>query len=78
MATTKDLIQSGRTAMEKGVESAKREFATVRAGKASPNMLDAVRVYPASGGTAMLPLTPDNNYTATILFCGGSNIQPDQ
>lgn len=44
MATIKDLIQSGRTAMEKGVESAKREFATVRAGKASPNMLDAVRV----------------------------------
>ena len=42
------------------------------------DMLDAVRVYPASGGTAMLPLTPDNNYTATILFCGGSNIQPDQ
>jgi ribosome recycling factor len=30
--------------MEKGVEAAKREFATVRAGKASPNMLDAVRV----------------------------------
>ncbi|TBU33724.1 copper radical oxidase [Dichomitus squalens] len=42
------------------------------------DMLDAVRVYPASGGTAMLPLTPDNNYTATILFCGGSNLQPDQ
>ena len=24
------------------------------------------------------PLTKDNNYTATVLFCGGSNIQPDQ
>jgi len=24
----------------------------------------------------MLPLTPANNYTATILFCGGSNVQP--
>ena len=44
MATIKDIIQGGRTAMEKGVEAAKREFATVRAGKASPNMLDAVRV----------------------------------
>lgn len=33
----------------------------------------AVRVYPGSAATAMLPLTPANNYTATILFCGGSN-----
>ncbi len=44
MATIKDIIQSGRQSMEKGVEAAKREFATVRAGKASPNMLDVVRV----------------------------------
>ncbi|KZP16566.1 copper radical oxidase [Athelia psychrophila] len=36
---------------------------------------DAVRCYPASGGTAMLPLTPANNWTAAILFCGGSNIK---
>ncbi|PPQ72942.1 hypothetical protein CVT24_000185 [Panaeolus cyanescens] len=39
---------------------------------------DAVRVYPASAGTIMLPLTPANNYTATLLFCGGSNVQPKQ
>lgn len=38
----------------------------------------AVRTYPASGGTIMLPLTPDNQYTATILFCGGSDLEPDQ
>ncbi|KAF8751119.1 hypothetical protein RHS01_08703 [Rhizoctonia solani] len=38
----------------------------------------AVRTYPASGGTVMLPLTPKNNYTATIMFCGGSDLQPDQ
>lgn len=38
-----------------------------------PGMPHAVRVYPASGGNAMLPLTPANNYTATIVFCGGSN-----
>lgn len=36
-----------------------------------------VRVYPASGGVAMLPLTPANNYTPTILFCGGSNMSAD-
>ncbi|KAF8647070.1 hypothetical protein AX16_006905 [Volvariella volvacea WC 439] len=39
---------------------------------------DAVRVYPASAGTAMLPLTPQNNYTATLLFCGGSNVAPNR
>lgn len=38
----------------------------------------AVRTYPASGGSIMLPLTPANNWTATMLFCGGSNLQPDQ
>ncbi|KZT10785.1 copper radical oxidase [Laetiporus sulphureus 93-53] len=43
-----------------------------------PSMVDAVRTYPASAGTAMLPLTPANNWTATILFCGGSNISSSQ
>ncbi|KAI0741782.1 copper radical oxidase [Daedaleopsis nitida] len=42
------------------------------------DMKDAVRVYPASGGSTMFPLTPDNNYTATLLFCGGTSLQPDQ
>ncbi|EMD36250.1 hypothetical protein CERSUDRAFT_155904 [Gelatoporia subvermispora B] len=36
-----------------------------------------IRVYPASGATAMLPLTPANNYTPTVLFCGGSDM-PDE
>ncbi|SPO32358.1 probable glyoxaloxidase 1 [Ustilago trichophora] len=36
-----------------------------------------IRVYPASGATAMLPLTPQNGYTPTILFCGGS-VMSDQ
>ena len=35
-----------------------------------------IRVYPASGAVAMLPLTPANNWTPTILFCGGSDM-PD-
>lgn len=37
-----------------------------------------VRVYPASGGSTMLPLTPANNYTPTLIFCGGSNMTDDQ
>src|SRR5919107_3026735 len=30
--------------MDKGIDAAKREFASIRSGKASPNMLDTVRV----------------------------------
>lgn len=36
-----------------------------------------IRVYPASGAVAMLPLTPANKWNPTILFCGGSDI-PDE
>lgn len=37
-----------------------------------------VRVYPASAATAMLPMTPANNYSQTIIFCGGSDMpEPD-
>ncbi|KAF8530384.1 glyoxal oxidase [Hysterangium stoloniferum] len=43
-----------------------------------PNIPAAVRTYPASGASTMLPLTPQNNWTATILFCGGTNLEPDQ
>lgn len=38
---------------------------------------NVVRVYPASGAVAMLPLTPANNYTPSILFCGGSDMPAD-
>ena len=44
-----------------------------------PDMPDKiVRVYPASGATAMLPLTPDNDYTPTVIFCGGFLMADDQ
>jgi hypothetical protein len=35
------------------------------------------RVYPGSGATAMLPLTPANNYNPTIIFCGGTDLPSD-
>ena len=38
------------------------------------NIPDAVRVYPASAATAVFPMTPTNNWTATIIFCGGTNL----
>ncbi|KAJ9124101.1 hypothetical protein QFC22_000896 [Naganishia vaughanmartiniae] len=39
---------------------------------------DAVRVYPASAATAVFPMTPANNWTTTILFCGGTNLANNQ
>jgi hypothetical protein len=45
---------------------------------ALPDIPHAVRVYPASAATAMLPLTPANNWTATLIFCGGTDLQSNQ
>ena len=44
MSTIQQIVKDCRTSMEKGLDAAKREFASVRSGKASPNMLDTVRV----------------------------------
>jgi ribosome recycling factor len=39
-----NILKDCRVAMDKGVEAAKREFSSVRSGKASPAMLDTVKV----------------------------------
>lgn len=39
-----NILKDCKVAMEKGVEAAKREFSSVRSGKASPSMLDTVKV----------------------------------
>jgi ribosome recycling factor len=44
MSTTQQIVKDCRASMEKGLEAARREFSSVRSGKASPNMLDTVRV----------------------------------
>jgi ribosome recycling factor len=44
MTTIPNILKECRASMEKGLESAKREFSTVRSGKASPSMLDQVKV----------------------------------
>jgi ribosome recycling factor len=44
MNTIQAIMKDTRAAMEKAVEAAKREFAGIHAGKASPNMLDTVKV----------------------------------
>ena len=44
MSTIQQILKDVRVAMDKGIEATKHHFASVRSGKASPNMLDAVRV----------------------------------
>ena len=39
-----NILKDCRAQMEKGIEAVKREFGSVRSGKASPNMLDSVKV----------------------------------
>ena len=42
--TIPQIVKDCRTHMDKAIESSKREFASIRSGKASPSMLDTVRV----------------------------------
>jgi ribosome recycling factor len=44
MTTIPQILKDAKTAMDKAVENSKREFASIRSGKASSNMLDTVRV----------------------------------
>jgi ribosome recycling factor len=44
MTTIPNIVKECRAGMEKGVDAAKREFSTVRSGKASTGMLDTVKV----------------------------------
>lgn len=44
MSTTAQILKDCRSGMEKAVEATRRDFSGVRSGKASPNMLDTVRV----------------------------------
>jgi ribosome recycling factor len=44
MSTIAQYLKDARSGMEKAVEAAKRDFSGVRSGKASPNMLDSIKV----------------------------------
>lgn len=43
-----------------------------------PDIPDAVKTYPASGANAMLTQNKANNWTAPIIFCGGSDIKDNE
>ncbi|MEO7520474.1 MAG: ribosome recycling factor [Gemmatimonas sp.] len=44
MTAIATILSNTKTGMEKGLENSKREFSGIRSGKASPNMLDMIRV----------------------------------
>jgi ribosome recycling factor len=44
MTSISDIVRDAKAGMDKAIENSRREFATVRAGKASPTMLDTIRV----------------------------------
>jgi ribosome recycling factor len=59
MTNIQNIMKETRTAMEKAVDSTKREFSTIHAGKASPSMLDTVKV-------EMYGTTMSMNQVATV------------
>ena len=44
MTSIPDIVKAARTAMDRAFENSKKEFGSIRSGKASPNLLDTVRV----------------------------------
>ena len=44
MSSIQQIMKDARTGMEKGLENSKKEFSSIRTGKASANLLDTVRV----------------------------------
>ncbi|KAG2012259.1 hypothetical protein CC2G_012291 [Coprinopsis cinerea AmutBmut pab1-1] len=71
------LLPSGKLLIQSNWETAILDYKTNQEVRID-NIPGAVRVYPASGGSIMLPLTPKNNYTATVMFCGGVNVATDR
>lgn len=47
-----EIVKQAKAAMDKAMENVRREFATIRSGKATTSLLDLVRVH-AYGGTEM-------------------------
>ena len=66
------LLPSGRLFMQASRSSIVYDWRT-NTTTYLPDMPYSTRVYPASAASALLPLIPDNDYTPTVLFCGGSN-----
>lgn len=71
------LMPSGKMFVQANLSTILWDYNANQETQLPPMPNNVVRVYPASGAVAMLPLTPANNYTPTIIFCGGSDIPAD-
>lgn len=71
------LLASGKMVLQANVSTILWDPETGDETSLPPMPDNIVRVYPASGANAMLPLTPANNYSQTVLFCGGSDMPND-
>ncbi|KAJ7068157.1 DUF1929-domain-containing protein [Mycena amicta] len=72
------LMASGKMFLQANLSTAIWDYNTNQEQDLPPMPNGVVRVYPASGATAMLPMTPANNYQQTVMFCGGSDMpEPD-
>lgn len=67
------LMSSGEVFIQAGREAILWNYKQ-RSERGLPAIPGAPRVYPASGGSALLPLTPADNYKETVLFCGGMSL----
>ncbi|KAH7106856.1 DUF1929-domain-containing protein, partial [Auriculariales sp. MPI-PUGE-AT-0066] len=72
------LMKSGKLFMNANISSILLDTTTFVETKLPDDPKKVVRVYPASAGVAMLPLTPENNWTPSIIFCGGTNSLSDE
>ncbi|KAL5504866.1 hypothetical protein ACEPAH_7529 [Sanghuangporus vaninii] len=72
------LLSSGRMYLQANTSSIIWDPDTNEETKLPEMPNGVVRVYPASGATAMMPLLPDDNYTQTVIFCGGFNNMNDE
>ncbi|KAJ7742495.1 copper radical oxidase variant A [Mycena maculata] len=70
------LLNSGNLFVQANLSTMIWDYTTNTEVDLPPMPNGVVRVYPASAATAMLPMTPANNYSQTIIFCGGSDM-PD-
>ncbi|KAF7310005.1 hypothetical protein MIND_00373300 [Mycena indigotica] len=72
------LMASGKFFLQANLSTALWDIDNNKEQDLPPMPNGVIRVYPGSGAAAMLPMTPANKYTQTIIFCGGSDInEPD-
>lgn len=65
------LMASGRLFVQAGQDAILYDLDNNSVAKGLPSTTGPMKVYPASAGVAMLPMTPANNYSQEVLFCGG-------